>query len=283
MSEIAIAEDPRLLSVAVELSLPTEAAGGRSRFAVALGASAVAHALALVAALVFLRPAEVRKPILILPVSLVYRPGGGGIPGAAPGEPAPGPPAAAVEPPPQAPPPVVETPKPVEPPKALAKPAPTAEPVVKKKVATKPTPAAEAPPAEIAAVPPRDTTGGSGRGAPDATGPRGGGGDAGSTGSGGGGGSGGTSASPAYGSNPQPPYPMAARRMGLEGTVVLRVVVAPDGSPASVVVLQSSGHDVLDAAALETVQKRWRFVPARRNGIPVEDSVQVPIRFHQTG
>ena len=76
---------------------------------------------------------------------------------------------------------------------------------------------------------------------------------------------------------------MAARRMGIEGTVVLRVVVAPDGTPKSVVVLESSGHDVLDASALETVRRRWRFVPARRNGIPVEDSVQVPIRFHQTG
>jgi protein TonB len=76
---------------------------------------------------------------------------------------------------------------------------------------------------------------------------------------------------------------MAARRMGIEGTVVLRVVVAPDGSPTSVVVLQSSGSDILDASALETVRTRWRFVPARRNGMPVEDSVQVPIRFRQTG
>ena len=282
MSQIAIADGPRVLSEAVELSVPTEAAAGRSRFAVALGASAVLHALALVAALVFLRPAEVRKPVLILPVSLVYRPGGGGVPGAAPGEPAPGPPSAAVEPPPPAPPAVVEAPKPVEPPKALAKPAP--EPVVKKKVVAKPKPpAAEAPPAEIAAVPPKDTAPGDGGGATGATGARGGGGGGNAGGGGGGGGSGGTSASPAYGSNPQPPYPMAARRMGLEGTVILRVVVAPDGTPARVVVLQSSGHDVLDASALETVQKKWRFVPARRNGIPVEDSVQVPIRFQQTG
>jgi protein TonB len=75
---------------------------------------------------------------------------------------------------------------------------------------------------------------------------------------------------------------MVARRMGFEGTVVLRVVVAADGSPESVAVLQSSGHDVLDTAALDTVRSRWRFVPARRNGIAVEDSVQVPIRFRQT-
>jgi protein TonB len=71
--------------------------------------------------------------------------------------------------------------------------------------------------------------------------------------------------------------------MGVEGTVVLRVVVAADGTPTSVVVLQSSGSEILDTSALETVRTRWRFVPARRNGIPVEDSVQVPIRFRQTG
>jgi protein TonB len=70
--------------------------------------------------------------------------------------------------------------------------------------------------------------------------------------------------------------------MGFEGTVVLRVVVAADGRPVSVTVLESSGHDVLDASALETVRTRWRFVPARRNGIPIEDAVQVPIRFRQT-
>jgi protein TonB len=206
-------------------------------------------------------------------------PGGDGVPGAAPGERAPGPPSAAVEPPaPALPAAVVEAAKPVEPPKAVAKPAP--EPVVKKKVVAKPKAGAEpAPPSDVASIPPRGTESG-GTGTDAGRGTRGGGGG---TGAGGGGGGGGASASPAYGSNPQPPYPMAARRMGIEGTVVLRVVVAPDGSPTSVVVLQSSGSDILDASALETVRTRWRFVPARRNGMPVEDSVQVPIRFRQTG
>ena len=278
MREIAIADEPRLLSELVEFSEPMDARGGSSRFAVAFGASAAAHALALIALLLTVHPRDVVKPVVVFPISLVSMPGGDGIAGTAPGEPAPGPPAAAAEPPPA---PVVEAPKPVEPPKAIAKPVP--EPVVKKKVVAKPKPAAEAPPAEVASIPPGPREGAAGIGdANGSAGARGGGGAA-DGGGGGGGGGGGTSASPAYGSNPQPTYPMAARRMGIEGTVVLRVVVAPDGTPKSVVVLQSSGHDVLDSSALETVQKRWRFVPARRNGIPVEDSVQVPIRFHQTG
>jgi protein TonB len=280
MREIAIADDPRVLSETVDFSEPMNAGGGRSRFAAAFGASAVAHAVALGVLLLTVHPRDVEKPVVIFPISLGSMPGGDGIPGAAPGEPAPGPPAAAVEPPAPSPPPVVDAPKPVEQPKAIAKPTP--EPVVKKKVVAKPKPAAETPPADVASVPPAGGPEQIGGGAGDATGPRSGTGGAGS-GGGGGGGGGGTSASPAYGSNPQPPYPMAARRMGIEGTVVLRVVVAPDGTPASVVVLESSGSEILDSSALETVQKRWRFVPARRNGIPVEDSVQVPIRFHQTG
>lgn len=75
---------------------------------------------------------------------------------------------------------------------------------------------------------------------------------------------------------------MVARRLNLEGTVVLRVFVGTDGSPTRVEVMTSSGHDSLDGSALDTVRTRWRFLPARRNGVPVEDSVQVPIRFRQT-
>jgi protein TonB len=61
--------------------------------------------------------------------------------------------------------------------------------------------------------------------------------------------------------------------------VLLEVVVRPDGRAASVAVRQSSGHRMLDDSAAETVRTRWRFVPARRGGTPVESTVTVPIRF----
>jgi protein TonB len=47
-------------------------------------------------------------------------------------------------------------------------------------------------------------------------------------------------------------------------------------------VLKSSGYDMLDQSALETVRARWRFIPARRDGVPVADTVQVPIRFRRS-
>jgi protein TonB len=101
-------------------------------------------------------------------------------------------------------------------------------------------------------------------------------------GGGGGDGSGGDGsggAQVAYGTNPLPPYPMVARRLGMEGVVLLDVLVVADGHAADVRVQQSSGHPVLDEAALTTVRREWRFVPARRGGVPVESRVTVPIRF----
>jgi protein TonB len=93
------------------------------------------------------------------------------------------------------------------------------------------------------------------------------------------GGAGGTSAHPDYGVNPKPPYPMLARRMGMQGTVVLRVHVRADGSVAEAALAQSSGSQLLDDSALKTVREQWRFLPARLDGTPVESWVEVPIRF----
>jgi periplasmic protein TonB len=100
-----------------------------------------------------------------------------------------------------------------------------------------------------------------------------------SFGVGGGPGGGGSLASADYDANPPPPYPARARRLGEQGTVTLRILVAADGSVANAKIAHSSGFDTLDRAALETVRTRWRFVPARRAGAPVKSWVLVPIRF----
>lgn len=49
-------------------------------------------------------------------------------------------------------------------------------------------------------------------------------------------------------------YPELARRQGLEGSLVLSVDVLPDGSIERVQVLRSSGHDLLDEAAVRIVR-----------------------------
>lgn len=78
--------------------------------------------------------------------------------------------------------------------------------------------------------------------------------------------------------NPKPAYPMMARRRGLEGIVRLDVRVSVDGIPTAVKIRESSGHESLDEAAATAVW-HWKFVPAKRGGEPIEDTVVVPVRF----
>lgn len=82
----------------------------------------------------------------------------------------------------------------------------------------------------------------------------------------------------AYLKNPPPAYPMVARRMGWQGRVVLNVEVLASGQPGQVELHQSSGHDVLDNAAIKAV-RGWRFVAARQGGQAVDKWFLVPIPF----
>ncbi len=83
---------------------------------------------------------------------------------------------------------------------------------------------------------------------------------------------------PLYKKNPPPVYPRKARRRGVEGVVLLEVFVDVSGWVADLRVLSSSGHRVLDKAALKSV-KKWCFIAARRGDEPVEMWVRVPVRF----
>ncbi len=198
-----------------------------------------------------------RPAFVPIPVSLVGRPGGGG---GARGDAPPGP-AAATAPAPEPPPPAPAAPRP-EP--AVARrvvPSPTARRLAR----ATPTPS----PAPAVAT---GSTGGADGASPGGLPGAGGGGD-------GSGGDGSGGARVAYGTNPLPPYPLLARRLGKEGVVVLEVLVATDGHAAEVRVVRSSGYAPLDESALTTVRERWRFVPARRGGEPIESRVTVPIRF----
>lgn len=85
-------------------------------------------------------------------------------------------------------------------------------------------------------------------------------------------------ARPSYGFTPRPGYPAVAIRRGYEGSVLLNVRVLPNGKPEEVTIFRSSGHKVLDNAALKAVRK-WKFVPAQRGFKAVSSWVKVPIEF----
>ena len=81
-----------------------------------------------------------------------------------------------------------------------------------------------------------------------------------------------------YLNNPPPPYPFAARRMGLQGKVVLNVEVLAEGLCGQINVHRSSGHEILDNAALQTV-KTWKFIPAHQAGRAITKWFKIPIQF----
>jgi protein TonB len=75
----------------------------------------------------------------------------------------------------------------------------------------------------------------------------------------------------------KPDYTEEARRRGVEGDVVLEIVVRSNGSVSDVKVLQGLGAG-LDQRAVEAV-RQWRFSPARRFGAPVDVIVEVAVEF----
>ncbi len=89
-----------------------------------------------------------------------------------------------------------------------------------------------------------------------------------------------SSATIAYETATPPAYPVQALRTGIQGTVLLRVLVDPSGKPAQVLVEHSSGSRMLDDAARRHVLAAWRFHPAIRNGRAIEAWAVVPVRFN---
>ncbi len=83
---------------------------------------------------------------------------------------------------------------------------------------------------------------------------------------------------PLNGQTPPPRYPSEALRRGESGTVLVRVEVDANGAPAGVALVQRSGSRDLDRAAMEAVRK-WRFMPAQRDGQAVAASLVIPIDF----
>ena len=75
-----------------------------------------------------------------------------------------------------------------------------------------------------------------------------------------------------------PRYPESARRAGIEGTTILKLLVQADGGVASVTIARSAGHADLDHAAVQAI-RRWRFEPARRDHRAVSAWAVLPVEF----
>lgn len=83
---------------------------------------------------------------------------------------------------------------------------------------------------------------------------------------------------PRYARNFQPDYPAGLLAKEIEGDAVLKVLVGTDGRVREAIVVRAS-HPDFGKAAVKAALKSWRFVPATRGGVPVEDWQSLPIRF----
>ena len=84
----------------------------------------------------------------------------------------------------------------------------------------------------------------------------------------------------AYETATPPAYPIRALRAGVQGTVLLKVLVDASGKPAQVAIEHSSGSRTLDEAARQHVLAAWRFHPAIRDGHAIEAWALVPVQFN---
>lgn len=77
------------------------------------------------------------------------------------------------------------------------------------------------------------------------------------------------------------PYPPGLERLGIEGTVEVRVLVNDRGRVEEATVVGTVRRELRDAA-VDTV-KKWIYNPATRAGVPVRTYLVVPVTFRLRG
>ncbi len=74
----------------------------------------------------------------------------------------------------------------------------------------------------------------------------------------------------------QPQYPETARLAGVEGIVLLQVLVSQDGVVSDIEILR--GHPLLNEAAISAV-RQWRYSPTLLNGSSIPTIATVTVNF----
>ena len=92
----------------------------------------------------------------------------------------------------------------------------------------------------------------------------------------------GTPVKPTFVPDVQDYYPEVSRRNAEEGRAVVKVCVNTAGKIDSVEVVYTTGHPLLDEAALK-VAKAFRFKPATSEGKPVASCPNLPVKFELHG
>jgi protein TonB len=73
-------------------------------------------------------------------------------------------------------------------------------------------------------------------------------------------------------------YPTAAKDAGIEGTVIVRFVIASDGSITDISVIRGIGGGC-DEASVDVIRSMPKWNPGKQNGRAVSVSYNLPLRF----
>lgn len=83
---------------------------------------------------------------------------------------------------------------------------------------------------------------------------------------------------PRYRDALQPDYPPGLIRREIEGAVTIRVLVGTDGRVKSIEPVRFDDQELLQVTEQHALRK-WRFLPATRDGVPVESWREMSVRF----
>jgi protein TonB len=76
-----------------------------------------------------------------------------------------------------------------------------------------------------------------------------------------------------------PVYSASYIRAGIEGSVDVEVFVQPDGRVGDARILRSSGYEQMDRSTLDEAKRRWRLLPATRDGAPFAQWYRLRVKF----
>ncbi|MDE5674722.1 MAG: energy transducer TonB [Muribaculaceae bacterium] len=73
-------------------------------------------------------------------------------------------------------------------------------------------------------------------------------------------------------------YPQTSKSLGVEGVVTLQFIVNTDGSIGTIKVVRMIDPD-LEQEAIRIVKKMPAWIPADKDGVPVESTAEVSVPF----
>jgi protein TonB len=76
-----------------------------------------------------------------------------------------------------------------------------------------------------------------------------------------------------------PEYPFVSRRLREQGTLRLKLTVDEKGLVTDAIVVNSSGFQRLDEAAVKWVKAQWRYTPAMQGTKPVPTTADAIVEF----